>query len=259
MAIYVYLSLIPESLISSMLPPEEFGSYYAVGTKKRSRGQAIFFEVDREQLDEQYFPLETIEKRCVPHEDGTPKRTLYLSVYRALEHVPLTALKALHLTTDDGRVLSVDARPYEAKSTDGIHLYQEFCPVTPRVVSRLDPAGFVKFITDPANSVHVPRIAFCDLRLGDLQRDPDTASAEDLPYANIGHLRDCVRELKGAPTKQTKTVIRQMTSDVLFRTVRHGFFAGDQTGIVSFPFPSREQLEREHHAWWRSAQNTFGT
>ena len=43
---YLYLSLIPESLIASQLPPEEFGNYYAVGTRKRSRGQAIFFEVE---------------------------------------------------------------------------------------------------------------------------------------------------------------------------------------------------------------------
>lgn len=40
---YLYLSLLPEALIASMLPPEEFGNYLAVGTKKRTRGQAIFF------------------------------------------------------------------------------------------------------------------------------------------------------------------------------------------------------------------------
>lgn len=257
MAIHVYLSLIPESLIASMLPPEEFGSYYAVGTKKRSRGQAIFFEVDRAQLPD-YFPLDTITQRCVAHGDGAAKRTLYLSVYRALEHVPLSAIKSLNLTTDDGRVLTIEAKPYELRTQDQIHLYQEFCPVTPRVVSRLDPAAFVTHLTRPEHPIHVPRLAFCDLRLGDLQRDPDSAAAEDLPYANIGHLRDCVRELRGNPDKQTKTVIRQMTSDVLFRTVRHGFYVGDQGGIVSFPFPSRELLEREHHAWWRSAQTTIG-
>ena len=46
MKIHYYLSLIPDSLIASMLPPEEFGSYYALGSHKRSRGQAIFFEID---------------------------------------------------------------------------------------------------------------------------------------------------------------------------------------------------------------------
>ena len=31
MTVHLYLSFIPEALIASMLPPEEFGDYYAVG------------------------------------------------------------------------------------------------------------------------------------------------------------------------------------------------------------------------------------
>jgi hypothetical protein len=45
---------------------------------------------------------------------------------------------------------------------------------------------------------------------------------------------------------------------VLFRTIRNGVFVGDSTGITAFPLPSRDTLEREHLAWWRSAQSTFG-
>ena len=41
MEIYLYLSIVPEALIASMLPPEEFGKYYAVGNKKRTRGGII--------------------------------------------------------------------------------------------------------------------------------------------------------------------------------------------------------------------------
>ena len=39
---YYYLVATPESLIASHLEPKEFGNYLAVGTKKRTRGQAIF-------------------------------------------------------------------------------------------------------------------------------------------------------------------------------------------------------------------------
>ncbi|WP_246327472.1 hypothetical protein [Candidatus Competibacter phosphatis] len=46
MTAYMYFSLIPEALIVSMLPPEQFGQYYATGHKYKSKGQAIFFEVD---------------------------------------------------------------------------------------------------------------------------------------------------------------------------------------------------------------------
>jgi hypothetical protein len=258
MKTYLYLSLIPEALIASMLPPDEFGSYFAIGSAKRSRGQAIFFSIDRDQLSADFFPLADIDERCVPHPDGSPKTSIYLSIYRTLEHIPTSALLQLHLATEDGRVLSLSPRPYEPTADAHTHLFQEFCPVTPRIVSRLDPQQFTAFITDPTQPVHVPRIVFCDLTLGPLHDDPDSTATDDLPYPNLGHLRDCLRELMDGPAKPTKTVMRQMTQDVLFRTVLHGFYVGDAGSIVSFPMPSKDQLEREHFAWWRSALSTFG-
>ncbi|MEZ5574364.1 MAG: hypothetical protein R3F44_01505 [Candidatus Competibacteraceae bacterium] len=44
--LYVLLKLIPEVLIVSMLPPEQFGQYYATGHKYKSRTSDLF-EVDR--------------------------------------------------------------------------------------------------------------------------------------------------------------------------------------------------------------------
>jgi hypothetical protein len=257
MANYVYLSLIPEGLIASMLPPEEFGSYFATGSHKRSHGQALFFEVDVDQISRSDFPLDLIGERCHPHPDGHPKRSVYLSVYRVLERVPRSALTAMYLTTDDGRVLRVEPRPFEPHPEEQLHLYQEFCPFTPRVASRLSPVHFAKLITNPELPVHAPRLVFCDLVLGDLHRDPDSERVDDLPYANIGHLRDCLRELRNKPDKKTKTVNRQLTREVLFRTIRHAYFVGDQEGITAFPLPSKDRLEREYYAWWRSAQATF--
>ncbi len=258
MPTYFYLSLIPEALIASMLPPEDFGLYYAIGSAKRSRGQAIFFSVDRDKLDPEVFPLADADKRCVPHKDGRPKTSVYLSIYRVLETIPRDALTALHLATDDGRVLTLSPREFVPDGEDRSHLYQEFCPVNPRIVSRLDPGQFAHFMTDPSNNVHVPRLVFAELTLGNLKNDPDHSNIDNLPYPNIGHLRDCLRDLAKAPSKPSKTVLRQMTQEVLYRTIRNGFFVGDASGITAFPLPSRDALEREHLAWWRSAQSTFG-
>jgi hypothetical protein len=66
MAVYLYLSLLPEALIASMLPPEDFGIHFATGSQNRSRGQAIFLEVARDQLDPEAFPLDEADRRCVP-------------------------------------------------------------------------------------------------------------------------------------------------------------------------------------------------
>jgi len=258
MSTYLYLSLIPEALVASMLEPEDFGLYYAIGSAKRSRGQAIFFSVDRDKLSADDFPLDEIDKRCVPHADGRPKTSIYLSIYRVLERVPRDALIALHLATDDGRVLTIDPQAFVPDGEERSRLYQEFCPVNPRIVSRLDPAQFVEFITAPNNNVRVPRIVFAELTLGNLKNNPDHTDIDNLPYPNIGHLRDCLRALADAPVKATKTVLRQMTQEVLYRTIRNGFFVGDADGITAFPLPSRDALERENLAWWRSAQSTFG-
>ena len=89
---YIYLTATPEALIASMLPPEEFGAYLSTGTKKRNKGQAIFFEVDLEQI-EKLIDMESLNRRCVAKPDGKPKSSVYLSVYRVLETIPLNALK----------------------------------------------------------------------------------------------------------------------------------------------------------------------
>lgn len=47
---FLYLSATPEALIASGLEPEKFGSYLAVETQKRARGQALFFELDIDKM-----------------------------------------------------------------------------------------------------------------------------------------------------------------------------------------------------------------
>jgi len=257
MKIYYYLSLIPESLIASMLPPEEFGNYYALGSHKRSRGQAIFFEVDPELAGEA-IDHEVVRTRCVPHEDGSPRKSTYLKIYRALETVPLTALKRLYLTTDDGRTLAIEPSPYVPEADRPLHLYQEICPVDPRVVSKLNPIDFCKKLTSPKGPVYVPRIVFVEMKLEELALNPDAPKVENLPYANLDHLRDCLRELSHTYAKPNKTVIRHMKQDFLFRTIRGGFYVGDQESFLYFPLPGKEDLETIHYAWWRSALSGYG-
>ncbi len=256
MKIYLYLSLIPEALIASMLPPEKFGAYFAVGTRKRTHGEAIFFEVDS-ALKSDYFKLDDLHKRCVPHPDGQPKRSVYISIYRVLEHVPLKSLKDLYLVTLDGRVLQLAKASASTPISNDLHLYQEIAPVTPLIASNLDPLAFCRYVTDPKNSVFVPKLAFFDLYIGGLVEDPLNAPADELPYKNLDHLRDCLYGLLEHPEKPTKTVIRSLHCEILYRTVQTGFFIGDQNDFIFYPFPSVDELEEKHHAWWRSANTVI--
>lgn len=252
MAVHLYLSTIPEALIASMLTPLDFGTYYAVGQEKKSRGQAQFFSVER-NFTSDYFPMSEIDSRCVPHPDGRPKHSVYLSVYRVLEHVPLSAIGNLYLATRDGRVLEIPPAADMPAFPKGYRMYQEICPVAPRVVSRLDPREFVSFMTDTKRSINVPKIFFAQLNLGDLADNPETGSVRDLPYPNIEHLRSCVTEVKADSHKGTKTVDRMAPTEFPYRMVQHGFFLGDSSGVRYYPMPSERELQTTHYVWWRSA------
>jgi hypothetical protein len=252
MDVHLYLSMIPEALIASMLTPEEFGVYYALGSSKKSRGQAIFFEVDP-TFRHDYFRIDAGFERCVPHEDGSPKASIYISVYRVLEHMALDALLKLYLVTKDGRGLGLSSSDELPEDTDGLHLYQEIAPVHPLVASTLGPRGFYDLIVrSPTSLLSLPAICFVELRLDQMAQDPERALVGDLPYSNIGHLRQCLIALK---TKRvhTKMVNRTQPATFSYRTIKSGVFVGNRDQLLYFPFPSRETLRSEHYRWWRSA------
>ena len=254
MNVHLYFSMVPEALVASMLNPEDFGTYLATGTEKRSHGPAIFFDLCPEHLGS-HFDLSDVESRCVPRPDGSPKNSVYLSIYRVLEHIPLDALGSLWLTTAHGKTLELRQAQELPESSGKYHLYQELCPVQPLISSVLDPAGFMRFITDPAMPICLPRLCFADMELSGLAEDPVKGDAVNLPYRNIEHLRDCIIEMHlGA--KQTKTVDRHYNQSVLYRCIRNGFFVGDQDRILYYPYPPKEQLASEYYAWWHCANDS---
>jgi hypothetical protein len=247
---FFYLAATPESLLASHLSPFDFGTYLAVGTKKQIRGQAIFFEVDPEKIPG--LPWDYIERKLVPYESGQPKRSVYLSIYRTLEMVPIEALKSLYLVSDDGLVLQIAEGKYSGINSTETHLYQQFIPGTTRVASKLTPPEFVKFLTNTANPVSAPKVFFAELLLNELAVNP-RAPLNNLPYANPDHLRDCLIKLSESGERSTKTVMRSIRRELAYRTIKDGFFVGEKDNYKFFPFPSIEKLENEYYSWWRSA------
>jgi hypothetical protein len=250
---FIYLTATPEALIASMLPPVDFGAYLSTGTKKRNRGQAIFFEVDMDQI-ENLIDKDNLNRRCVPKPDGKPKSSVYLSVYKTLEMIPLKALKSLYLTTDNGFTLELKRTAYDpSKETPGkLHLFQELCPVTPLVASELTPSAFLNKLTDGSTPIVLPKLFFVDLKLGELATNPLGGSVEHLPYANIGHLRDCLEILRGEYEKHMKTVQRVYSGSLLYRTIETGFYVGSKDEIVFYPYPNLAELENINYEFFRS-------
>lgn len=252
MPVHLYLSMIPEALIASMLPPEEFGVYYAIGTEKKSRGQAIFMEIDPDFRSD-FFRIQDGIERCVPDKDGNPKRSIYISVYRVLENVPLAAIQKLYMVTQDGQVLGVDSSEAIPENGERFFLYQEIAPVHPLVVSSLPPREFHELIVrNPISLISLPAVCFVDLRLGELSMDPVNGAVRDLPYSNIEHLRSCLVDLSNK-TVHTKMVNRIQPLSFLYRTVKGGIYVGNHTNLLYYPIPCQEELRAKHYRWWRSA------
>ena len=253
MTVHLYLSLIPEALIASMLPPEEFGAYYAVGTHKKLRGQAMFAELDPE-LRHDFFRIEEGIARCVPHPDGSPKKSVYIATYRVLEHVPLSSIRQLYLVTSYGEALGLEASDAIPQGNDQLHMYQEIAPVTPLVVSSLGPREFYRFIAqDPESMIHLPALAFVELRLGALAENPEFGEVGELPYAYIPHLRECLVEIQDK-TIHTKMVDRTHSVEFPYRMIKSGIYIGNREQLMFFPLPTREELRDRYYRWWRSAQ-----
>jgi hypothetical protein len=252
MSKYIYLTCNPEALVASMLPPEAFGYYLSTGTKKRNKGQAIFFEVEFKKI-ENLLNLESLNKRCVAKPDGSPKNSVYLSVYRVLEMIPLSSLMSLYLTTDHGSVLELKKSVYDTtdESAGSLHLYQELSPVNPMVASSLAPYAFLRRLTDGSIPIVLPKLFFVELKLGELASNPLSGSSENLPYSNIGHLRDCLEIIRGEYEKHMKTVNRTFSGEILYRTVETGFYAGSKDEIVYYPYPRMKELEKVNYNFFR--------
>jgi hypothetical protein len=146
MSIHLYFSLIPEALIASMLTPEQFGQYYATGFKFKSKGQALFFEVDP-AFRHPYFDIDGCYKRCKAKPDGSPKNSVYVSMYRVLEHLSVAAIGKLYLTTAMGATLGLNAARRCRPTRRELHMYQTLAPKNSLVVSSLAPSVYYADIT----------------------------------------------------------------------------------------------------------------
>lgn len=252
MTVHLYLSFIPEALIASELSPEQFGEYYTGGDTKKHKEQAMFVELDPDFRHE-FFRIDEGIARCVPHADGKPKKSVYISTYRVLEHMPIGDFDTLYLVTRYGQTLALQRSADYPKHDQAFYLYQEIAPVSVLVTSTLGPVDFYRFITqDPNNLVHMPAICFVDLSLGALADDPAQGEVGTLPYDFIPRLRQNLLDLQHKSIR-TKMVDRTHTVEYPYRVINSGIYLGNTEELAYFPLPSREELETTHYAWWRSA------
>jgi hypothetical protein len=99
--------------------------------------------------------------------------------------------------------------------------------------------------------IRLPKLLFVELKLGGLASNPLSGSAEYLPYANLGHLRDCLVTLKD-DEKKMKTVIRFYNGDLLYRSIESGFYLGAKDELLFYRYPSMTELESMNYEFFRT-------
>jgi len=252
MNVHYYVTLFPvEALIASQLDPIQFGSYMATGSKKGSYENIIFAEIDGGFGD--YFDWQYAREKCVPHQNGDPKNSLYLSVYRTLEHVPLSAIRSLYLTTRDGRTLELSrSEMTEHPPKRPYWVYQELCPIRPLAVTILDPIDFSAYMCDPQKKTFVPKIVFTDLKIFDFT-SKKTGSIGPAYDKNLEHLQDCIRAVTELESKPNKIVDRSNIDRFSYQVIQYGIYIGEGAKVLKFPMKTLEELRRYHYNWGRSA------
>ncbi|HAM35141.1 MAG TPA: hypothetical protein DEB40_13615 [Elusimicrobia bacterium] len=257
--VHLYMIVFPNNaLVASQLDPDQFAEHYTIGSAKHHEGKVIFAEIDP-QFRDPYFDIDHYVSLTVPHNDGSPKKTKYVSSYSVLEHIKLAAIKSLYLVTVNGKALELKSKPYTAQNEPGlVRLYQEITPLSNLVASTLDQRAFGKYITTGTKSKGAPKVFFTQYEFdiaaflkttkhGNIKLSP-------IPDTNLNRLLEYLTELEHQPDKKTKTInLISTLSKVSYKIIRHGFWFAGPDEFLFFPMPSIAKLEHDHYDWWRFA------
>lgn len=254
---HLYMIVFPiNALVASQLEPDQFGEHYTMGSAKHFGGKVIFAELDINYKND-YFDIDRYLEATVPHSDGSPKKTKFISSYTVLENVELSAIKKLFLCTRNGKVLGIEPAEYTAVNEPGmIRVYQEITPLETLIATNKDQRDFGKFITTETKSKGAPKICFTQIDFDIDYFFENNKNREifniDLPGVNPYRFYDCVNELKNKPEKTTKTIsLGSLLKDISYKFLRHGFWFSSGEELKFFPMPSEADLENKYYYWWK--------
>ncbi len=253
---HIYCIIYPNgALIASELNPEDFGKHYAVSYPKNYEGKVIFAEIDI-NFRNPYFQIDDVLKVC-EKPDGTPKRTKFISSYRVLEHIDLSAFKSMYLITRSGKMLEIEKREdYKLEhKEEKIRIYQLMAPLYYLIASNLTPPAFGDYVcSEPHKGVPRSAMIQIDIDIESILNMKDIIYSSPLPNVHAGYLKDSLMELKNDPTKKTKTISLTSIFDQLpFMKIKHGIWINEKGKQIFYPIPSQEDLENKNYEWFKDA------
>lgn len=248
------------ALVASQLEPMEFGKQYSVGTKRYYQGKILFAEVDLSYRND-FFPIDEYLEKTVAHPDGSPKHTKIISSYRVLEHLDLEAIGDLYCVTVTGQTLRIAKTEYsasESQSESGeVKIIQEINPLQMLVATTLDHRAFGAQLTSGNNPKGAPKLFFTQI---DLAVDEFLSEWEKNPFlpppipdVHPQKLAEALTFLRENSEDRTATIgLASVLDKVVYRKLTKGFFLSHGEKMNYYPFPTAEELERDHYHWYRS-------
>jgi hypothetical protein len=253
----IYMVLYPNTtLIASQYDPEMFARHYTSGSSRHYSGKLVFAEVDTAYRND-FFDIENILKELTPHADGRPKATKFIASYRVLEHVDLSALGKLYISTEEGHCIGLEKGEYDTAHQEAIRIYAEIAPMRMLVMSKYDPRDFGAYITDPSNHKSAPKQFYTQL---DIDLPEFIADFEENPFQpspitalHPSTIRDAFMELKSKPHKYSKGIALDSNLDsISYRLLKHGFTFSTKGESIFYPLPSHSEIEAKNLKFWRT-------
>ncbi len=254
---HLYQILYPnQALIASHLDPSAFARHYLVGSIRHYNGKLVFAEIDPE-FRHPYFKIDEVFNNLKPHDDGTPKRTKFISSYRVMEHMDLDAIRKVYLTNAEAQVLELSPGTYTKKHESGyLRTFAEIAPLSMLVMSPLSMPEFGSFITAPGNTKGAPKLFYTQIELNINEFletfESNPFAQAPFPFLHPSKLRDSILEMQSKPGKKTKGLSLFCPLDqISYKRIRHGFMFSEGERHKFFAMPSLHEIEETNFKFWQ--------
>ncbi len=255
---HLYMMLHPNnSLIASQLSPEDLGRHYLTGSSQHYTGRLVFAEIDINFRND-YFDIDWAISQLIPHEDGRPKSTKFISSYRVLEHIDFSAIQKLYISSATGALMTLE--PGEYNKMAPVSDYKIFAGITPINILAMSKKSFVDYgkeITHSDTTKGAPKVFYTQIEFDAEEFQKEFRNHPLLPSPVPGvHpsiLENAIEEIRNTPNKESKGIrLHSSFHDFPMRLIRHGFMFSSMHEAKFFPMPSQREIEEKFYQFHKS-------
>ncbi len=254
---HIYMILHPNNfLIASSLTPEQLGKHYLTGSSQHFNGRLIFAEIEN-TFRNPYFEIDWALDQLIPHADGRPKATKFISAYRVLEHIDFSAIKKLYLASSTGAVMALESSEYYSHKNPSA--FKIYAGITPLKILAMSTESFIEYgqnitknKTKGAPKYFYTQIEFDAIEFQKEFKDQPLIPSP-IPGVHPAILNKAIEEIKTNPNKISKGIrLHSSFHEFPSRLIRHGFVFTTPEHYKYYPMPSLAEIEEKFYSYHRS-------